>query len=149
MAQQITVRSRLIQSQITLVSTFSQGQGNGTVGPVLFHGAYNVFQHFLREAAVLSALEHKSPKSQFISLMTAFQYLVFCQPVSSGRTVASANAAVVTVVSAVIGKFNQSSGVNFIAVIFLLPVSGFFKKVFCGFGAAVRYQPNPFFFCEM
>ena len=93
---------------------------------------------------VLTALENESSETQFVASGTAVHDVILGKPVAFYTAITSADTAVVTVVFTVVREFNESSGVNPVAIIFLSLATGLLKEkgreLRCLFGN----QLNPF-----
>lgn len=76
----------------------------------------------------LPSLEHKCPKSQLIAILAALQDFFLRKAVTAGIPVRTADPAVIAVISAVIGKFYQTSCIYFISKIFFLYTDSLFPK---------------------
>jgi hypothetical protein len=63
-------------------------------------------------------LKYKGAKSQLIALFTTDHNILKAEPVALAVLVASPYTAVVAVLLAVVGKFNKSTDVNILAVVF-------------------------------
>ena len=137
MTEKISVHAGFSVASVRLLRFFSNGKGQGTVRVFCFNLMYNRKKSFICIISVLSSLKNKSPESQFITLLTAEENVFFCQSVSLGIFVAAADTTVITVIFAVIGKFNQSSYINDISVYllanFISKVSGILICLFTSF----------------
>ena len=119
MTQKIPVCPGLTESLVTLHRTFPYGQGHSTLRIFFFYPSDNVFHPFVAVIRIFPSLQYKGPESQLISIFTAGKDLLFCQPVAFRIPVAPANTAVIAVIFTVIGKLNETSGIDLIPIIFL------------------------------
>src|SRR5699024_448789 len=124
MAEKITVRSGFTVDPVDVFLFFSHRQRQRTVRITAFDGLYDLL-HLLRgKKSVLAALKDKSAESKVISLHAAVKDILLRQPVSLSGVIASPDPAVITVVPAVTGKFDQSADVDIVSVYLLSHPAG-------------------------
>ena len=75
-------------------------------------GTHQIGDAFFCIVGILAALQDKGAETQIPAFPTAFKDFLLCQAVALGAGIAAADAAVITVVFAVIGKFDQSADIN-------------------------------------
>src|SRR5699024_7323468 len=112
MAEKIPVRPCFFKGFIAFSFFFSNGQGNGTVRKFFPDLIHQFCDPLVIVIGILPSLEYKGAESQTVSRPAAFQDLSLGKPVSGSLFVAFPDAAVVTVISAVIGKFYQPPDKN-------------------------------------
>ena len=94
----------------------------------------------VREPSVLAALQDKRPEAELVSEFTAGENIFLCKPVSAGVCVAFADAAVVAVVFAEVGKLNQPPDEHLAAIESLGLGLGLLPQELPGVGAAVPQE---------
>ncbi len=99
--------------------------------------------------SILSALQHESAESQFISGLAAGENVFFREPVASGMGIALADAAVETIVPAVIGEFDQSADIDVMPVMEVPFFSCQSKEILCEIRGAPGDQSDPFVFRQL
>ena len=114
-AQQITVCACFFPKLIGFTAAFANGKCNGTVRISLFYGADDSCQICVAVDKIFATLQNKGPKAQGVTLLTAGKDLFFGQAVANSFCVAASYSAVITVISAVIGEFDQPANIDFIA----------------------------------
>ena len=117
MAQQITVGACIKVCLVAGTAFFADGQRNGTVGMLLANGADDSADFVVCIICIFAALQHESAKAEPIAFGATGQDFLLRQTVAFREAVAGADTAVVAVVFAVIGEFNQSADIDFVAVI--------------------------------
>ena len=131
MAQQIPVRPRLPESPVGFLFLLPDGEGHGAVREFFLDAGYEMTDLIIVIEGVLSALQHKGPKVQIVSHPAAGKNLLLRQPVTVAGTVASPKAAVIAVIPAVIGEFDESPEIHLISEVLLLPYSGLLCQILC------------------
>ena len=66
-------------------------------------------------------------QSQFMTDSAAFHNLFLGEPVAAGMQIASADAAVIAVVFAIVSKFNQAPDKNTLSILLVSNLTGFFR----------------------
>ena len=74
-------------------------------------------------------LQDKGAKTKFIAVSCAVKDLLFAQSVTFNRGIDSTDAAIKTVVLAVVTQFYQSADINLVLVNFFFLLAGFFKQI--------------------
>ena len=97
----------------SFTSAFADGKCNGTVRISLFYGADDSCQICVAVDKIFATLQNKGPKAQGVTLLTAGKDLFFGQAVANSFCVAASYSAVITVISAVIGEFDQPANIDF------------------------------------
>ena len=120
MSKQVSVRSRFFPQSVCFFRMFSYRQCDRTLRIQRPYLPDNLRQFFICIIWILAALQHKCPKAKFIAIGTAVKYLLFRQTIALCISVAISNSAIIAVIPAIIGKFNQSTGINICAIIFFL-----------------------------
>ena len=139
MTQKIAVCTCLLQFSVTLIRSFSQRQGDSTIRMVDFYLTDYVTKPRIVEKCIFSALEHESPKSQFIPFPAAVQNLFFAEPVAVTCLVAAADSTVKTVISAEVADFNEAADEHLLAVILLPHLIRFHCQLLCQPSPALRH----------
>lgn len=116
MAQKIAVRARVKPFLIGFPVLFPHREGQGAVGEFSLDGPDQLRDPLPRKPGILAALEHKGPKAETVARFTAPQNLLPGQAVAAAIAVAPPDAAVVAVVAAVIGKFNEAANEDFFSI---------------------------------
>ena len=116
MTQQIAVCPGLFPAAVNLERTLPAGKRNGTVQMRRFEFRHDTFQLIIPEARIFAALQDDRAEAQFISVFSGSKYLFFGQAVAADFGIARADAAVITVVFAEIGEFDQSAEENPVTV---------------------------------
>ncbi len=115
--EQITVRTGFKQPLIRIPAPLSNGKGHRTVGKSSLYLRYQGTQPAIRKVSVLPALQDKGAKAQPMAFPAAVQDFLFGQAVSPGVFVVPAQTAVITIVSAIAGKFDQPPEIHFLSII--------------------------------
>ena len=139
-AEQVPVGPGLFQQAVALLAALPHGKGDGAVRPALLDGPDHGAQALVGEPGVLSALEHKGAESQPIARLAAGEDLLLAQAVALGLGVAPADAAVVAVVFAEVGKLNQPPDEHLAAIESLGLGLGLLPQELPGVGAAVPQE---------
>ena len=108
-AEKIAVRARVKPFLVSHPVLFSHRKGQGAVGELSLDGPDQLRDPLPVKPGVLAALEHEGPKSKTITRFTAAENLLLGQSVAAAIAVAPPDAAVVAVIAAVIGKFNETA----------------------------------------
>ena len=95
----------------------SYGKGDGAVRMLTFDRAHQMLNPFWSVKRVLPALQYEGAKTKLIALFAAAKNLLFGQPVTAGIWVGTADAAVIAVISAVVGELDQTADVDICTVI--------------------------------
>jgi len=146
--QQIAVGTSIIESFIAPVRLFTDGQCDRTIG---ISGPYcldNVNHPAIIEIPVFSALQDKGVKSQPVSGSTAIENLSFGKPVAVDLPVTFADAAVITVIPAVIRVFDQPPDINVMVIMTVPDLTGAGKQVIGGLRRTVTDDLAPLLFTE-
>ena len=96
-----------------------------------------------------SALQYEGSEAQFISGLAAGEDIFFREPVASGAGIAPADAAVETVVFAVIGEFDPSADIDVVSVMALLFFPCQCEEILCEIRGASGDQADPFVFRQL
>ncbi|EFY04579.1 hypothetical protein HMPREF9443_01451 [Phascolarctobacterium succinatutens YIT 12067] len=116
-AQQITVGACIEVCLIAGTAFFANGQCNGAVGMLLADGADDGADFVIRIIRILATLQHEGAEAEPIAFGAAGQDFLLRQTVAFREAVAGADTAVVAVVFAVVGEFNQTTDIDLVAVI--------------------------------
>jgi hypothetical protein len=95
---------------------------------------------FICKIEILAPLKDKGAKSQQISLVAAVQNLLFGKPVSLRLLVGSANPAVEAVISAIVGKLDQTAKKNLFSIVLVPHFGRFPVQIGCLFLGHRRQQ---------
>ena len=114
--QQIAVGARVKIRLVAVARLFAHRQGDGAIGISGANRRHNGAKAIIGKIRVLAALQHKGAKPQPVSFGTAGENLVIAQPVAGGTAVTAANSAIIAIVFAVIGKFDQPAYIYLVAV---------------------------------
>ena len=144
MAEKVAVRSGPGKTPVAFKRPFPHRERDGAVRKCAVYGGNNLFQPVIRIPSVLSALQDEGAEPQLITGFTAGKNILFCQPVAVRGFIAAADAAVVTVVPAVAGEFDQPPDKNIPAIMADTDVPSFLKQIFCQFRCTVPDQAGPF-----
>ena len=117
MPQKIAVGSRFIPDFIILPRPFSQRKRHRAVRIFFFYGGNNFLHPRRGVTGILSTLQHKSTEAQLIPPLTAGIYFLLREPVAFSLRIASAYAAVKTIVSAKARYLNQSPDIDVCPII--------------------------------
>ena len=117
--QKIAVRPGFFISQIGLPALLPDGKRYGAVRIFLPDRPHNPADPLVRIVHVFAALQDKGPKSQRVPLLAAAQDLLVAEPVALRFAVAPANAAVPTVIPAVVGELYEPAQIDVFSVILL------------------------------
>ena len=118
MAQQITVGACIEVCLIAGTAFLADGQRNGAVRMLLADSADDSADFVIRIIRILATLQHEGAEAKSIAFGATGQDFFLCQTVACREAVAGADTAVVAVVFAVIGEFNQTTDIDLVAVIF-------------------------------
>src|SRR5699024_5214238 len=143
MPEEIAAGSGIKETLICLPGQFSDGQGDCTVWPGTMDFGDDLRHPFFSEPSVLSALKDKGPESQPVSCITAGKNLLFCEAVADCIPVAPAYAAVIAVVPAVIGKFDEPADIDAVPVVPDPDFAGLGKQILGKLRRASPDQPDP------
>ena len=114
--QQITVRARIEKGLITCFLLLSDGKCHRAIRITLFDGYYKIADALIRKITILAALQHKSPKSQFISVVATGKNFLLRQPVAICLRITPADSAVQAVILTIICNLNQPTDKHLLAV---------------------------------
>ena len=120
MPEQISVRTRFFPQAVCLFRMFSYRQCDRTLRICRPYLPDNLRQFLICIVRIFTPLQYKCPKSQLIAIGATIQYLFLCQTITFCISVTISNSAIITVVLAIVGKFNQSTSINICAIIFFL-----------------------------
>ena len=123
-AQKIAVCLGVKKRLITFPGAFADGKGHCAVWEFFFDRTHDLTDFFIGKPKILSALEDESAKAQLISGPAAGKNLLLCQTVAFCLTIAGADTAVIAVISAVVGKFNESADPYLVPVVAVAHFSG-------------------------
>ena len=123
--QKIPVGSGVKEPLITFPAAFPHREGDGAVGIPLFDGGHQLAKPFVCKPGILPALQHKGAKTQGVAHVAAGENLLLCEPVALSPPVAFADAAVVAVVFAKIGKFYEPAQIDLFSVDSVAQGAGF------------------------
>ena len=114
--QQISVGARIEPGLVRAFVPLPDGERNCAVRIQRLDPGYDLTDLRVGKGHVLPALQDKCAKSQRVSLTAALQDLLSAQPVSVRSLVAPSDAAVIAVISAVIGKLYEPAQIDIFPV---------------------------------
>ena len=151
--QQVAVGTGVKICLIALSGLLSDRQGNGTVRMLFLDAADQPADLLVREERILPALQDNGPEAQPVPPVRAVQDLFFCQPVPVRAAVGPADPAVIAVIAAPVGEFNQSAQIDCLSVDRFPHFSGagvqqFFliRRQFADQGTQICRRQSPVFF---
>ena len=139
-AQQITVGACIEVCLIAGTAFFANGQCNGAVRMLLADGADNSADFVICIIRILTTLQHEGTEAEPIAFSAAGQDFLLRQTVAFRKAVACADTAVVAVVFAVIGEFNQTTDIDLVAVILTAEFIRFAGEQLVGVRFSACYQ---------
>ena len=145
MPQQIPVSPGIEQPPVRFPASFSQGEGHGAVGIRLLDGPDDFTHPFIMKPAVLTALEHKGTETGLITFPAAGENILRGQTVTGNSMVGAADATVITVVFADVGKFHNTAEIDGFSEMEIRNLSGTFGGIGCILGSKGGKQGDPFF----
>ena len=116
MPQEIAVCTRVKVCLIARARLFADGERDGAVGIALADRGDDGADLVVGIVGILAALQDKGAESERIALAAAGEDVHQLQPVAGGVPVSVPDAAVVAVVFAVVGKFDESAHIDRVAV---------------------------------
>ena len=119
MTEQIAVCTHVMEQLVALSGFFTNGECERTVRKTSFDCPDEYGHPLVREPCIFASLQDKGTKTKTVTGLTAIQYFVFGKTIPGNRSIAAANSAVITVISAVIGKFNQSPDLYIMTIILM------------------------------
>ena len=116
MAQQVTVGAGIIEALVAGPVFLTQGQRDGTIRePVMDLG--DDFDHaIIGEIGIFATLQDKGPVAEFIARLAALDDFVLAEAVAVDGAIAGADAAIIAVIGAIVGKLNQAADENATAI---------------------------------
>jgi hypothetical protein len=115
-AQQIPVRTRIVEPLIALSTSLTERECNGTVGISRLYLSDDSAHPLIIEIRVLSALQNERPKAKRIPFVTAREYLVGRQSIALTLSVTAAYSAIATVVFAYITYLDKPTDKHLVAI---------------------------------
>ena len=107
---------------------------------LLADGADDSADYVIRIIRILATLQHEGTEAEPIAFGTAGKNFLLCKAVAFRKAVAGADTAVVAVVFAVIGEFNQTTDIDLVAVIFTAEFIRFAGEQLVGVRFSACYQ---------
>ena len=107
---------------------------------LLAYSADNSADFVIRIMRILATLQHEGAEAEPIAFGAAGQNFFLCQTVAFREAVAGADTAVVAVVFAVIGEFNQTTDIDLVAVILTAEFIRFAGEQLVDFRFSACYQ---------
>ena len=129
-AEKVSVCSGLKEPSVTLSGKFPDGKSDRAVRKTLPDSGDDICHPVFREPSVLAALEDKGAEAETVSVFAAGKNLIFGQSVADRVFIAFAYAAVIAVVPAVVGKFDQPPDIDVLSVVTDPGLSGAGEKIF-------------------
>ena len=114
--QQITIRTGIEKCLITRPLLLPDGKRYGTIRITLFDGRNQITDAIIRKITILAALQHKSPKSQFISVVATGKNFLLRQPIAIRLRIAPSDSAVQAVILTIICELDQPTDKHLLAV---------------------------------
>lgn len=129
MAQQIPVRPCLFPAFQRIILLFSERQSNRTIWEFRPDRLHHLQHPVVRHRRILTALQNKGAESQLITILTAGKNLLPTQAVPACISIAPSDAAIKTVVFAIIAALNESPHIHRFSVLSFPDAARFFKEV--------------------
>ena len=115
---------------IILIISFPNRKSDGTVREFCTDLTDQSRHSFSAKPHIFAPLQHKGAETKTVSISAAGKNIFLRQSVTGNTVIASADPAVITIVSAIIGKFDQTTDIDIFSIMSMTYFSRPFKQKF-------------------